>query len=101
MGIIERRGFPLGVYTDSHAVFRQTRPLPPQAGTDQEREPTQFGRALRELGVTPVFAHNPEAQGRVERANGTFQDRLVTELRLAGQPPWKRPTAPWKRGLRP
>ncbi len=41
-------------------------------------------RALRELGVTHVFAHSPEAKGRVERANGTFQDRLVTELRLAG-----------------
>jgi len=83
-GIVERRGIPLGVYTDRHAVFRQTRPLPVEAGTEQEREPTQFGRALRELGVTPVFAHSPEAKGRVERANGTFQDRLVAELRLAG-----------------
>jgi hypothetical protein len=34
--------------------------------------------------VTQVFAHSPEAKGRVERANGTFQDRLVVELRLAG-----------------
>jgi len=83
-GIIERHGIPLGVYTDRHAVFRQTRPLSAQAGTEKEREPTQFGRALRELGVTPVFAHSPEAKGRVERANGTFQDRLVAELRLAG-----------------
>jgi hypothetical protein len=41
-------------------------------------------RALRELGVTQIFAHSPEAKGRVERANGTFQDRLVAELRLAG-----------------
>ena len=82
-GVIERHGIPLAVYTDRHAVFRQTRPLLAQAGTDQEREPTQFGRALRELGVTPVFAHSPEAKGRVERANGTFQDRLVAELRLA------------------
>jgi hypothetical protein len=46
--------------------------------------PTQFGRAMRELGVTQVFAHSPEAKGRIERANGTFQDRLVSELRLAG-----------------
>ena len=45
---------------------------------------TQFGRALRELGITHVLAHNPEAKGRVERANGTFQDRLVAELRLSG-----------------
>jgi hypothetical protein len=82
-GIIERCGVPLAVYTDRHAVFRQTRPLSAQAGTEKEREPTQFGRALRELGITPVFAHSPEAKGRVERANGTFQDRLVSELRLA------------------
>ena len=33
--------------------------------------------------MTQVFAHSPEAKGRVERANGTFQDRLVSELRLA------------------
>ena len=39
---------------------------------------------MRELGVTQVLAHSPEAKGRVERANGTFQDRLVSELRLAG-----------------
>jgi len=34
--------------------------------------------------VTQVFARSPEAKGRIERANGTFQDRLVAELRLAG-----------------
>ena len=39
---------------------------------------------MRELGVTQVFARSPEAKGRIERANGTFQDRLVAELRLAG-----------------
>jgi hypothetical protein len=48
-----------------------------------DNTPTQWGRAQRELGVTQVFAHSPEAKGRVERANGTFQDRLVSELRLA------------------
>jgi hypothetical protein len=39
---------------------------------------------MRELGIRQIFAHSPEAKGRVERANGTFQDRLVSELRLAG-----------------
>jgi hypothetical protein len=39
---------------------------------------------LTELGITQILAHSPEAEGRVERANGTFQDRLVAELRLAG-----------------
>ena len=81
-GIIERHGVPLGVYTDRHAVFRQTHPA--SADADQDREPTQFGRALKELGITPVFAQSPEAKGRIERANETFQDRLVVELDLAG-----------------
>ena len=82
-GIIARHGIPLGVYTDRHAVFQSP-------GQRLEKEsgvlnitPTQWGRALREIGVTQVFAHSPEAKGRVERANGTFQDRLVSELRLA------------------
>ena len=49
-----------------------------------DRKPTQFGHAMKELGITQVFAHSPEAKGQVERTNGTFQDRLVSELRLAG-----------------
>ena len=31
-----------------------------------------------------IFARSPQAKGRVERTAGTFQDRLVTELRRAG-----------------
>jgi len=77
--IINRCGIPLGVYTDRHSVFHVERG--PNSGTVPL---TQFGRALRELGITHVRAHSPEAKGRVERANGTFQDRLVSELRLSG-----------------
>lgn len=82
-GIIERHGIPLGIYTDRHAVF-QTRGYTDAVARGADHEPTQFGRAMRELGITQVFAHSPEAKGRVERMNGTFQDRLVAELRLAG-----------------
>ena len=46
-------------------------------------ESTHFTRAMRELGVQQIFARSPQAKGRGERAAGTFQDRLVTELRLA------------------
>jgi len=77
--IINRCGIPLGVYTDRHSIFRVERG--PNSGTVPL---TQFGRSLRELGITHVRAHSPEAKGRVERANGTFQDRLVSELRLSG-----------------
>ena len=48
------------------------------------REPTQFGRALEQLGVTYIAAQSPQAKGRIERLWGTFQDRLTSELRLAG-----------------
>src|ERR687892_1371887 len=47
-------------------------------------ERTTWSRALEGLGVTQILAHSPQAKGRVERAKGTFQDRLVAELRLAG-----------------
>lgn len=77
--IINRCGIPLGVYTDRHSIFHVERG--PNSGIIPL---TQFGRALRELGITHVRAHSPEAKGRVERANGTFQDRLVSELRLSG-----------------
>src|SRR4030042_20517 len=80
--IINRYGIPLGVYTDKDSVFRVERG--PSNGNKDSVPLTQFGRALRELGITHIFAHSPEAKGRVERANGTFQDRLVAELRLAG-----------------
>ena len=46
--------------------------------------PTQFGRAMDELGIQMIFALSPQAKGRVERTAGTFQDRLVTELQLSG-----------------
>lgn len=49
------------------------------------KEPqTQFGRAMKTLGVELILANTPQAKGRVERMNGTRQDRLVKELRLAG-----------------
>ena len=47
-------------------------------------ETTQFAGVMRELGIQQIFALSPQAKGRVERMLETFQDRLVTELRLAG-----------------
>ena len=77
-GLIRRLGIPLALYADRHAVFKHTPPSETAAG------PTQFSRAMDELGIQLIFALSPQAKGRVERAAGTFQDRLVTELRLAG-----------------
>ena len=85
-GMLQRHGIPLAVYSDRYFVFCYSKPgnEPGEAPMVDKGKPTQFGRAMRELGVTQVFARSPEAKGRVERANGTFQDRLVSELRLAG-----------------
>ena len=76
--LLRRRGIPLALYTDRHAVFKHT------PGSGSTGTPTQFGRAMAELGIQMIFARSPQAKGRVERAAGTFQDRLITELRLAG-----------------
>ena len=43
---------------------------------------TQVGRASQELGIQLIFAQSPQAKCRVERLWATFQDRLVSELRL-------------------
>ena len=76
--LLRRRGIPLALYTDRHAVFKH------KSEYQATGTPTQFGRAMAELGIQMIFALSPQAKGRVERAAGTFQDRLITELRLAG-----------------
>lgn len=76
--LVERRGVPVALYTDRHAVFKHT------PGSGLPSAPIQFSRAMAELGVQMIFAQSPQAKGRVERTAGTFQDRLVAELRLAG-----------------
>ena len=77
-GLVQHVGIPVALYTDRHGVFRHT------PGSGLPGMPTQFSRAMDELGIQMIFALSPQAKGRVERTGGTFQDRLVTELRLAG-----------------
>jgi len=84
--IIKSKGIPLSLYSDRHSIF-QVNPKQGESLEEQlagERQPTQFGRALKELGIQSIVARSPQAKGRVERLWGTFQDRLVSELRLAG-----------------
>jgi transposase len=70
-------GRPLSLYTDRLAVFETTRKA------EKNYRDTQFHRATKELGINLILALSPQAKGRVERANGTLQDRLVKEMRLA------------------
>ena len=84
--IIGSKGIPLALYSDRHGIF-QVNPKQAESLEEQlagERQPTQVGRAMRELGIQSIVALSPQAKGRVERLWGTFQDRLVSELRLAG-----------------
>ena len=85
---LERFGRPLAFYTDKASMFRTAEKRKrDEPGVDQdpvEMPPTQIGRALRELGITWIAAHSPQAKGRVERNFGTAQDRLVKGMRVAG-----------------
>lgn len=86
---VTKFGIPMAAYADRHAIFYQgkevlLRKLSLEEQLAAHREPTQFGRLLNELGVQLIHALSPQAKGRVERLWGTFQDRLASELRLAG-----------------
>jgi hypothetical protein len=85
---LEKFGRPVTFYTDKASLFQTAgKRKRDEPGVDQdavEMPPTQIGRALRELGITWIAAHSPQAKGRVERNFGTAQDRLVKGLRVAG-----------------
>jgi hypothetical protein len=85
---LEKFGRPVGFYTDKASLFqtaeKRKRDEPGVEKDAVEMPPTQIGRALRELGITWIAAHSPQAKGRVERNFLTAQDRLVKGLRVAG-----------------
>lgn len=85
-GIVDRHGVPLAVYRDGHAVFEpaDNEPMTIEEELAGGKGPTQFGRLLEELDISSIRSRSPQARGRVERLWGTFQDRLVSELRLVG-----------------
>ena len=79
--VVETCGIPAQLYTDRHSVYWFTE----KAGGKVDRQRlTQFGRAMEELGVEMIPGYSPQARGRSERWNGTWQGRLVAELRQAG-----------------
>ncbi len=83
--VVTTKGIPDAVYRDRHGAFEP--PNRRRGGDDGSPDPgslSQVGRALVELGIDSIPARSPQAKGRIERLWGTFQDRLVVELRLAG-----------------
>jgi transposase len=82
--LLRRFGVPTACYGDRSGIFVRSDPhwsLEEQLAG--RRQPTQFGRALAQLGITFIAAQSPQAKGRVERLWGVLQDRLCSELRLA------------------
>lgn len=73
-----KHGRPHSIYVDHGSVFSVNLNNP------EHEKKTQWERAMQELHVEVVHANSPQAKGRVERSNGTAQDRLVKEMRLAG-----------------
>src|ERR1017187_3613936 len=81
--LLRRFGVPLSFYGDRHGIFvRNDDHWSVEEQLADRRKPTQFGRALDQLGMTYIAAQSPQAKGRIERLWGTFQDRLTSELRL-------------------
>jgi transposase len=83
--LLRRCGIPTAFYGDRSGIFvRNDGFWTLEEELAGQRQPTQFGRALAELGITFIAAQSPQAKGRVERLWGVLQDRLCSELRLAG-----------------
>ena len=74
--IVTSHGIPLALYSDRHSIFVHTESA---AETIEEqlagqRNRTQVGRLLEDLGIELILARSPQAKGRIERLWGTFQD---------------------------
>jgi hypothetical protein len=79
--VIVHHGLFSSLYTDrgSHYWF-----TPETGGKVSKTQPTQFGRAMKQLGIEMIPAYSPEARGRGERNFSTHQERLPRELALQG-----------------
>ena len=81
---IEGYGLPGAIYRDGHSAFAPSNPARRHPLANDDPALSQVGRALVELDIDSILAGSAQAKGRIERLWGTFQDRLVVELRLAG-----------------
>jgi len=79
--MVEKYGLFSSLYTDRGSHYWLTLEA---GGRVDKVHLTQFGRAMRQLGIQMIPAYSPEARGRCERAFRTHQERLVKELALAG-----------------
>ena len=76
---IENHGVPRALYTDWKNVYK--RKATPAEQLRGKVPFTQFGRRCEKLGIRIIAASSPQAKGRIERANGVHQDRLIKKMR--------------------
>ena len=81
--ILTNYGIPYSFLTDNRTVFNYLS-LNPDKRTSDKDVLTQFGYACKQLGIELKTTSVSQAKGLIERTNGTFQGRLVNELRLNG-----------------
>jgi hypothetical protein len=78
---LELYGRPVALYSDKNSIFQT-----PRSAEETEKwgpaPPTDYAAALQDLRIEWIAAHSPQAKGRVERAFGTLQDRLLKEMRV-------------------
>jgi len=80
---IGRYGLPMSLYLDKHTTYKSTaKPTIEDELNGRKRQMSQFERSMGELGVKVIHANSPQAKGRIERLFGTFQDRVIKEMRL-------------------
>ena len=79
--ILSNYGIPYKFLTDNRTVFNYMS-LNPDKRTSDKDVLTQYGYACKQLGVELQTTSVSQAKGLIERTNGTFQGRLVQELRL-------------------
>ncbi len=77
-------GLPQSVYLDRHSTYKSLAKQTIEEELNDIRPMSHFEKSLFELGVEVIHAYSPQAKGRIERQFGTFQDRVVKEMRLAG-----------------
>lgn len=82
--VFEKHGLPGCFYLDKASQFTTTRYGGTHYNVHLTHKPTHFERGMQELSVGTIFADSPQARGRGERINGSFQDRLVAEMRVKG-----------------
>ena len=72
----------MALYTDRKNVYLTGREPTLEEQLAGKEATTAFGKACQKLNIEIIAAHSPQAKGRVEHSNATYQDRFLKELAL-------------------